>query len=85
MPRPGYGPTPNARAFHYLKTLDLFHQAMRLRVKTSPPRNWAVFWRAWSDEQLIQRQLTMRLLPLADNYGSRGQDWIPPAGPDDAA
>jgi hypothetical protein len=85
MPRPGYGPSSNARAYHYLKTVDLFAKAMRLRVKTTPPRNWAVFWRMWSDEQVIQRQLQMRLLPRPDHYLSRGQDWQPPVDPDEAA
>jgi hypothetical protein len=84
MPRRGYGPTPNARAYHYRKTIDLFADAMKLRVKMTPPRNWAVFWRMWS-EQLIQRQLAMRHVPLATNLLTRGDDWIPPAGPDEAA
>jgi hypothetical protein len=85
MPRPGYGPSQSARAFHYLTTIDHFAKAMRLRVKTSPPRNWAVFWRAWSEEQLIMRQLQMRLMPPADNHRTRGQDWEPPFTPDEAA
>jgi hypothetical protein len=81
MPRRGYGPSENPRLRYYLKTIDLFASAMRLRVKTSCPRNWAVFWRVWSDEQLIQRHQQMNLLPKADHYASRGQDWQPPTAP----
>jgi hypothetical protein len=71
--------SPDPKLRLYLRTIDTFARVMKGRVRASTPRTWAQFWRVWSDEQVIQRQLLMRLVPPATAFPQRSGDWNPPA------
>lgn len=78
MPKPGYGPSADPRMKYFLGTVDSFARSMKARLRKSPPRTWAQYWRIWSDEQLLSRQQQMRLLINPHGQYNRNEDWVAP-------
>ena len=78
MSRSNWCAPPEEALELYLQTIDKFADSLRKRVIEMPPRTWAQFWRVFSDEQLIRRQLLMRLTPAAHSFSQRDGSWTTP-------
>lgn len=75
MSRENWCESPDPKLATYLQVIDKFAASLKQRIKRKPPRTWAQFWRIWSDEQIIQRQMLMKLVPKPFNTHDRSGDW----------
>ena len=78
MSRENWCESPDPRLGTYLKVIDSLARCLRLRVKASPPRTWAQFWRIVAEEQVIQRHHVMKLQPPTLGANGRTGDWYTP-------